>query len=174
MENTSHFSIPYKGLNDGNHRFQFEVDDQFFQHFDNDEINNGRFVIDLDFDKKQGVSVMEFELNGYAGMNCDRCMERIQLPIHGHFRMLMKFGNEDDSTDEVMYVDPDISILHLGQLIYEFILLSIPMVKVYNCENDDPRPCNLDILNKLDSETEQPNPTSSIWDSLRGINFESN
>ena len=174
MENIRHFSIPLKGLKDGNHSFQFEVDDHFFRFFENQEIHEGNFMVFLEFDKKPGVSVMEFVLEGHARMNCDRCLEPINLPIHGEFRLLLKFGDEEESNDEVMYVDAEISILPLGQLIYEFIILSIPLVRTYNCQDEDPRPCNLDALQKLESNTELPTEVSSIWDGLKDINFDSN
>jgi uncharacterized metal-binding protein YceD (DUF177 family) len=175
MDIMKHFSIPFKGLKNGDHRFQFEIGDDFFKHYENDVITNGQFNVWLDFEKKDNMSIMQFSIEGISAMNCDRCMEIIQLPIQGKYDLLLKFGDEEDSNEEVMYVDPDISILPLGQLMYEFILLSIPITKVYNCQEDNPRPCNDEILDKLEYDDNGLPPTSnSIWDNLKGIDFDNN
>ena len=137
-------------------------------------IKKGNFIIDLDLEKKTGVSVMEFHLEGHAEMNCDRCMEIIQLPVKGDYRMLLKYGDEEESNEEILYIDPEMSTLHLAKLIYEYILLSVPIVKVYNCEDEVPRPCNMEVLNKLNANENVPSEEASVWDSLKGINFEDN
>ena len=173
MEYMDHFSIPFKGLNDGDHKFQFEVEKVFFQHFKNDVVKDGTLQVILNLEKRPGISVLEFSIGGTIHSECDRCMEPINLPISGEYRLLLKFG-EEESNEEVMYVDPDVSILNFGQMIYEYIILSIPMIKTYNCEEEDPRPCNMAILDKLEEDHKKDSDTSGIWDSLKGMKFENN
>ncbi len=173
MDVLSHFLIPIKGLKDGKHLLQFDIDDNFFQHFENDEINNGHFSVDLELEKKPGVSELLFHFEGFSRMPCDRCLEEIKLPISGDFKLLLKYGDEE-SNEEVIYIDPETPNFSVAKLIYEYILLSIPMIKVYNCEDDDPRPCNIEVLEKLENEADQAEKSNAVWDALKDINFEEN
>lgn len=174
MEYMEHFSVPFKGLNDGDHKFRFEVDKVFFQRFQNDLVTDGQLEVILDLEKRPGVSTLQFTIRGTIKSDCDRCMELINLPIKGEYRLLLKFGDKEDNNEEVIYVDPDISILNFGQMIYEYIILSIPMIKTYDCENVEPRPCNMAVLNKLEEDQNDDSPSDGIWDSLRGMKFENN
>lgn len=173
MDVLSHFLIPLKGLKDGKHHLQFEVDNDFFRHFENEEIDNGHFKVTLELEKKPGVSELLFHLEGFSRMPCDRCLEEIKLPISGDFKMLLKYGDEE-SNEEVIFIDPETPHFSVAELIYEYILLSIPMIKIYNCEEDNPRPCNVEVLEKLEEEAEHAEKSNTIWDALKGINFEEN
>ena len=173
MEYMEHFSIPFKGLNDGDHRFQFEIDKSFFLHFKNDMVQDGNMQVIFDLDKKPGVSTMQFDIKGSIFTDCDRCMEKISMVIDRHFSMLLKYGEEEEGNEDVMYIDPDLSHLNVGQIIYEFIILSIPMIKTCDDEFIESKTCNQEVLKRL--ENDQNNTGSSgIWDSLKGIKFENN
>ena len=40
----------------------------------------------------------------------------------------------------------------MAKYIYEYIVLSLPLIKVYDCENDDPLPCDEELLERLEVE----------------------
>ena len=133
-------------------------------------IKKGLLSIQLTFDKSVNVSTMIFDIEGKISTTCDRCTAEINLPIVDQHSILLKLGEEKDSTDEVMYIHPETSELNLSQIIYEFIVLSVPIMKVYDCEYDEPLPCNASILDKLDASKEE-NKGSSIWDDLKGLDL---
>jgi hypothetical protein len=41
---------------------------------------------------------------------------------------------------------------NVAQLIYEFVLLSIPPRKVYDCEAEETRPCDMKALELLEAQ----------------------
>ena len=174
MDPMKHFSIPYKGLKDGSHSFRFEVDGKFFQHFENQEMQQSNFVVFMDLEKQPGVNTMVFEIDGCAIFPCDRCLVEISIPIKGNYSILMKYGKEEESNEEVMYIDPDTSLLSLAQLIYEYILLSVPIIKKIDCEEDDPGPCDMEVLEKIETVSEEINTQNPLWDSLKGLEFDNN
>ena len=172
MNVLSHFSVPYKGLGNGIHHLNFTVDSAFFKEFEDSHIDNGNFNVDVELDKRHEHSILHFSIKGKTKTNCDRCLSQIQLPIQGNFELHVKAGESEGSNDEIMFIHPETSILNLAQVVYEFILLSVPIIKVYDCDNETNPPCNFDVLNKLDdveqdSDDQQGNP----WDSLRDIDF---
>jgi len=166
------FSIPVSGLRDGQHRFDFEVDHAFFAAFAESPIAQGQLQVHLDFDKRPGMYVLEFAIDGTVQTPCDRCLENIQLPVAAQHRLLVKFSDEERADEaEVIYVSPDLEKLNVARYVYEFIVLSMPMIKVYDCENDENAVCNEEMLSYLDAEVspnsetiEEANP---IWDELR-------
>jgi len=176
MNVLNHFTIPYKGMGDGIHNLEFNVDSDFFAEFEASHLNNGNFNVLVEMDRKHGSSVFTFDIEGITKTNCDRCTESIDLPMDGEFILHVKHGIESESTDEIMYIHPETSTLNLSQVIYEFILLCMPLVKTYDCENDEHPPCNFNILEKLElkegQEIEKNVINNGIWDSLKDLELD--
>ena len=88
-------------------------------------------------------------------------------------KMLKIELTETSSIDDVdvVHVSSSQRKLFVSQYIYEFILASVPIIKTYDCDDDQPRPCDDSTLEKLDSnqDTEASNP---LWDQLQ--NFKDN
>lgn len=172
MNVLSHFSVPYKGLGNGIHHLNFTVDSAFFKEFEGSHIDNGNFDVDVELDKRHDHSILFFSIEGETKTSCDRCLSQIHLPVYGDFELHVKLGENEESNDEIMFIHPETSILNLAQVIYEFILLSVPIIKVYDCENDSKPPCNFEVLNKLNGSQEEPkDKQGNIWDSLKDIDF---
>jgi len=173
MSISDHFSLPYVGMKDGVHRYNFIAYNDFFASFPDAPVKEGRFEIVLEIDKRPGLSELTFNVEGQVKAICDRCLAYIMLPARGDYSILVKTGNEISDDDEVIFIRDDQSHLDLSQIVYEFICLSLPLVNIYDCENEEPRVCNDEILNKLRNTSEnitaeQKNDT--IWDSLKGLN----
>ena len=78
-----------------------------------------------------------------------------------------------DIRGHVIFIRDDQSHLDLAQIIYEFICVSLPLVNIYDCDNELPRVCNDEVLNKLkqtSENTEEEQKNGSIWDSLKNLN----
>jgi len=175
MNILDHFSIPYKGLGIGLHQFKFEVDDSFFAAFEDAVIQNGTFQVTLDLDKRSDHSIMDFQVQGHTGTSCDRCLADISLPVEGQYTLHLKFSEEVSEDDEIVFVHPDVSIVNVAKYVYDVIGVSLPMTKVYDCENDPESNCNEKVLSLLndDSQEEVSNdPKPSPWDQLKGLNFD--
>jgi len=172
MNVLDHFSVPYKGLGSGVHHLEFSVESDFFKEFEDSHIDNGSFVVKVELDKRHDHSILLFDIEGKTNTSCDRCLASIHLPLQGHFKLHVKYGEKEDSDDEIMFIHPETSVLNLAQITYEFILLSMPMIKTYDCEEDENPPCNLQVLNALNNEAKATSTEEgSIWDTLKNIDF---
>jgi len=172
MNVLEHFIIPYKGMGIGIHKLEFDIDNDFFETFDASHLTNGVFRVLVEMDKRHDSSVFTFLISGSTYTNCDRCLESINLPMSGKYNLHVKHGIDGESDDEILYIHPETSTLNLSQFIYEFTLLSMPLVKIYGCENDETPPCNFDILDKLDQDINDVSDLKNddgIWDSLNGL-----
>ena len=167
MKTLDHFSIPYKGLKNGMHTFHFNVDDSFFDCFEKSIIQRGSVKVDLYFDRRSDLASAEFHCEGSVVVNCDRCLLDFNYPIETDFTLLIKEGEVDPDEDEVIFIDEYTSIINVAQYIYEWVTISLPMIRMH----EDIADCDPDVIKKLngsDSESDK----DSIWTNLKNMNFE--
>lgn len=172
------FTIPIKGLGAGNHQFDYQVDRLFLQHFPDSPVTDAAIQVLFELEKKPGLLVLNFDIKGTVRTTCDRCLAEIDLPVSGQHRLLVKQSAEEVSEDpDVVFLHPEATTLEVAPFVYEFVLLSIPMIQVYDCEDEEPLPCNEALLDRLyaedtataaDSEEVTDNP---IWEELKKIKY---
>jgi len=174
MESLKPFLIPIAGLKVGIHQFDYQIDETFFQHFENSPIRAGKVQLNLELDKRSDMIILGFRLNGKTPTACDRCMADIDLPFEGDYTLIVKYENESDDTEsDLVYINREETILDVSKFAYEYICLSIPLIKVYDCDEEKVLPCNTAILDRLDNQfTEDDDkepPTNPIWDALKDL-----
>jgi uncharacterized metal-binding protein YceD (DUF177 family) len=135
------FDIHIYRLENGDHTFSFDLNDAFFNCFENSPVSKGEMQINLLLTKNSSMLSTEINGNGWVELICDRSLEKFQHPLHFKRRLIFKLGEGDEELSEEMYlIDKNTQILNLAQYIYEFIGLEIPMRKIhpdYQDENDD-------------------------------------
>ena len=176
MDALIQYTIPVRGLGLGVHQFEFQIDHNFFQHFEQSPVQDGNIELKFTFDKRSDMFVLQFDFEGTVKTDCDRCLEAIDLPIKDNQQLLVKLSTEEQKEDaDIVYVSPEISQLNVAKYAYEFICLSLPLIKVYDCENDENRACNPEMLNYLNNENKEDTPENEqnpIWEELKKFNTE--
>ena len=143
MDTLVQYTIPVKGLRNGVHQFEFQIDHNFFQHFEQSPVKDGNIELKFSLDKRPDMYVLQFDFGGTVKTDCDRCLAQIDLPIQDCQQLLVKLSTEEAGEDaEVVYLNPEVSQINVAKYIYEFICLSLPLIKVYDCENNEARVCN--------------------------------
>lgn len=174
MDGLVSFSLPIQGLRDGVHEFHFDIDREFFQSFEGAPISEGKLELTLTLEKRPSIMVLEFDFSGVVQTECDRCLAGINLPIEGIQRLVIKYSEEEQMEDaEVIYIHPEAQELQVARFAYEYIILAIPMIRVYDCEDEHPRPCNMEMLSLLEdqgvSESEEEDTDNPIWQELKKL-----
>jgi uncharacterized protein len=172
------YDIHFVGLKTGLHNFSFEVSNTFFRIFENEIVKNGQLEIELQFDKQISHFVLQFSISGWVEADCDRCTNSLQYPIKNSFTMYVKFEdervNDEVENDEVLYISRTESTLNIAQLLYEYIILSLPIVK--NCDFLEARfkNCNQEILDKLNETPGLTNDegVDERWQGLKNIKLD--
>ncbi len=163
MNALKEFSLPIKGLNNGYHTFNFQLDETFFALFEDSVIQNGWFDVTVEMDKRDSFFELTFDFDGTMQAECDRCTASIELPFGDTQTLVVKVTEEEQNEDaDVVFLDPDAHEFNVAQYIYEFICLAEPSLKVYDCENDDPRPCDFDVINKIKPSLSDNNTDNSV------------
>jgi uncharacterized metal-binding protein YceD (DUF177 family) len=172
MGQFSAFLIPFIGLKDGIHRFDFKVDNKFFEGFDFLDFQNSNVEVDLVFEKKPTLLELNFRAKGQVTVPCDITTEFFDLPIDTAFRLVVKFGSEENLEDDEILILPHGSYeIQVAQYIYEMIVLSIPQKKVHPGIAEGT--LKSEILEKLKDLEPQENPSlegiDPRWDKLKDL-----
>lgn len=169
MKALKEFSLPVSGLSTGVHVYRFDLGRPFFEAFDQELIEDGRLEADVELDKRPGMLVFDMKVKGRVSTSCDRCLAPIQLPVEGSYQLIVKYSDQPREEDEVVYISLDETTFDLSPYLHELVALSIPFAKVYNCEAEQPQPCDLDMLARLDSSTDEEPGDQGAWDALKDI-----
>ena len=150
MDTFKEFSLPIKGLKNGFHAFNYQIDQAFFERFEGSIIQNGSFDVTVEMDKRDSFFELTFDFDGSVQTACDRCTASIELPFGDTQKLVVKMSEEEhDEDSDIVFIHPDAHEFNIAQYVYEFICLAEPFNKVYDCENDEPKPCDFDVLNKI-------------------------
>ena len=165
MKFLDEFSIPLLGLAEGSHEFEYQIDKRFFNAFENTEIKNGNFKVNVALKKSSSRIDFTFHIAGDFESTCDRCLNEIKVYLEDEYDLIGKYG-EGEEEAEIFYI-PDQNIpLNISKFIYEYVNYSIPLMKV--CEEDENPSC-YELLDNINPETEDVK--NSMWDELNKINF---
>ena len=162
------FLIPVKGLEPGEHHYDFVVEDVFFEQYVFQDIHRGKVTLSLDIEKESRLMLLLFHFDGVLQLVCDRCLDEYSQPILGDFRLVVKYGEKrEEVSDELVTIPHEESYFDTGQYVYEFIRLMIPMKRIHPDDKNGNATCNMEMLKKL--ETFEKTETDPRWDALKGL-----
>lgn len=126
------FLIPFTGLKNGKHSFDFKVDDSFFENYNFNDFNHINAEINVLLDKKINLFELHFTSKGFANVPCDVTNQDFDLPIDSEIDLVVKFGDTfNDDHDEILIIPYTEHHINVAQYIYEMIALAIPQKRVH-------------------------------------------
>ncbi|REG89462.1 YceD family protein [Winogradskyella sediminis] len=175
MKALKSYTIPFVGLKVGMHHFDFQIDNEFFEHFEYDEFNAVDVKIDLEFEKKSTLLELFFSAKGSVNVNCDITNEPYDQAINDDFKLVVKFGNEyNDDNEDILIIPHGEYEINVAQYIYELIILAVPIKRIHPGIEDGT--LQSDILSKLEelspSEDRKEKSSEDIdprWNNLKKL-----
>lgn len=170
------FVIPFRGLKDGDHQWEYTVDRRFFEEFDYQEFGESNVHTVIRMHKKPNLLEFDFSAQGEVEVPCDLTNEMYMQPVEGGFHLVVKFGEEFSEEDEELLIIPHGEHeLDVSQFIYELIVLSVPSKRIHPGIVDGS--LQSDILDKLEElapgheegEEDSDAPTDPRWDDLKKL-----
>jgi uncharacterized metal-binding protein YceD (DUF177 family) len=176
MKVNKEFLIPFAGLKQGKHQFEFEINKKFFDDFGFDEYNDVNIKVNLVLEKKSTMLELAFKHKGTVNVPCDVSNEDFDLAVKGKLALLVKFGDEyNDDNDEILILPHGEHQVDVSQYIYEMIVLSVPTKRVHPGIKDGSVAVEiLDKLNELtpkekQKEEDKKEDTDPRWDELKKL-----
>lgn len=135
---TAH-TIPFSGLKDGTHDFDFVLGDDFLRSTGVEEFLGGEMKAHVTLEKSEHLLVTNIHVDGHIDMLCDHCNAPMQQPVKGDQRQIFKLtGEEETDDDELVSIDPQAHEINLTHYLFECISLHLPIRHVHPDGQCDP------------------------------------
>jgi uncharacterized protein len=165
------FVIPFSGLSIGMHKYEFEIDNEFFEYFPIEGIQAASIHCEVQFEKRSNFMALQFNLSGTVNCECFRCLEDCELPINYQDELFVKFGSSENNDDEsLLIISETAHQIDVSELLYQYCLLALPIKRAHS--NND---CNPELSKYLIGqmpETEEDSEeikTDPRWDILKKL-----
>ncbi|PKP24530.1 MAG: hypothetical protein CVU03_12020 [Bacteroidetes bacterium HGW-Bacteroidetes-2] len=175
MKQMKEFTIPFAGLKQGEHHFEFKIDTKFFTHFEYEEFHNVEVLAKALLVKNSNSLEFHFEIDGTVNVNCDVTNEPYDQVVYGAHHLVVNFGQDFNEDDDSLIIIPHNSHeINIAQYIYELIVLSLPTKLVHPGIEDGT--LDSEILRKLEELTPKnfedktsDEHTDSRWEELKKL-----
>lgn len=142
------YIIEFNKLRMGPNEFTFVIDDRFLAGIEGEHPQHANVKVHLVMIKTETMYDLKFDLAGTATLTCDVCLDDFEMPLKGHFSLIMKISEvENYSDDEIIYISPNLLEYDLTQYLYDSFMVSLPIRKVCSMGGKD---CNPEVLKKLE------------------------
>ncbi|VAW14823.1 hypothetical protein MNBD_BACTEROID01-1306 [hydrothermal vent metagenome] len=171
MGKLSTYDIAYKGLKEGLHEFNYTIDAKFFELFEGSLVEKANINAIVTFEKMSALLVLSVKIEGTVELTCDRCLDNYNQFVKQEAKLIVKFGEEKaDEGGDFFFVSPGEYHFNIAQLLYEYIVLSIPSRHVHPGKKGGDE-CNKDMLNKLKvyMAVERQENTDERWEALKKL-----
>ncbi|MBS1650401.1 MAG: DUF177 domain-containing protein [Bacteroidetes bacterium] len=172
----SKYYINFGGLSIGVHEFEFDIDKTFFAELD--EFNKIELKVVVVLTKQNNLLSLVFNIKGLITIDCDRCLAEYEIPLVANEKLVIKHGNPEESTDEILVLAEGAETIDLKQPIYEFVTVALPLRKV-PCEINSKYKCDNETLKKLESISIKNSKNNSdannpMWEQLNKVKYNKN
>lgn len=163
------FVIPFRGLKNELHHFDFVIDNKFFDAIEYADLDQGKVNISLDLIKEERMMICEFGISGVVEVECDRCLDPYNQPVNGTERLIVKFGEKfEEQSDDVIIISESEYEFDLSTYIYEYIKLLLPMQCIHPDDEEGNSTCNQEMLDRLTHKNKEPG-NDPRWDALKKL-----
>jgi uncharacterized metal-binding protein YceD (DUF177 family) len=169
MKDLKEFNIPFVGLKEGKHLFEYKIDNTFFELYDYNEFEKSSINVTIEFVKKSTLFELEFTASGTVNVPCDVTNEYFDLEITATLPLVVKFGQEyNDENEEILILPHEVYQFSVAQFIYEMIVLGIPNKRVHPKVLDGTM--ETEALEQLEIKEEKTvETTDPRWDKLKNL-----
>lgn len=170
MSNVKDYIISFRGLKIGDHEFDFQITDSFFEAFEYSRTQKGNLTLKVIIHKTESLLKLNFIFKGSVDATCDSCGETFDFPLDFTESLIVKFTDEGlEDTDEIVFLPVSAYQINLVQVIYEFVNLALPM-RITHEEDEEGNPiCQLDVLDELEESEEQEDEVDPRWNALKKL-----
>jgi uncharacterized metal-binding protein YceD (DUF177 family) len=169
------FDISFIGLKQGNHEFEYELNDSFFEHFGFNEFCNAEINVQATLTKVSTMMELVVKGNGTVEINCDLTNEPFKMNLNPALDLVIKFGEEyNDEDDELLVLPHGEYQFNVAQYLYEMTVLSLPQKRIHPGVEDGSLESPLldkleDLKPKIVEEKEETNESDPRWDALKDL-----
>ena len=169
MSELKEYLIAYVNLKEGEHTFNYNVGDSFFENYDNTDVKSADLKVEVLFNKKSTHFEVSFVIYGNVTLDCDRCMEPFNYGLDINQTIYIKFG-EEESEDENLYILPKKqNEIDLSEFIDELIVVSLPMRRIHPEDENGESTCPNKMLDYIQNINNEGSAIDPRWNELNKL-----
>jgi uncharacterized metal-binding protein YceD (DUF177 family) len=162
------YRVNIQGLSNKIHHFDFELGDAFFRRYGTSLVSGGNLKATAALNKHETFIETDFKITGNIVLVCDRSLDPFDFPVDLEKKIIFKFGHEDaEISEDILTISYGTESLELGQFMYEFIGLAVPMKKLHPRFQDVDDRDEIVYSSEEENKTEEPDPR---WEILKKLN----
>lgn len=132
MVDVSRYKLNLKGLAEGEHTFSYCLDSDFFEGIEGSFVHGGEVDVFVKLVRLSDLYRLYISLSGFVMVDCDRCLSPLEEDVSIRRELIVKLGAEfREDSDEIMIIPEKEAVLNLGWLLYEDIVLALPLQRVH-------------------------------------------
>lgn len=171
MRQLDQYTIRFINLKHGRHEYNFQVENDFFEHFENSLIDQAHANIHCVLNKeKDTFFTLDLTIEGYLQLSCDRCLDEFKLPLEEEHHLVVKIEDvQKEPEANIIILSPEAIEINIAKPIYDFLNLAKPMKPV--CE-DIEKNCNQEmirLINNMGKEQKDDDDIDPRWEQLRNL-----
>lgn len=170
MEQLQNYKVDLNGIAGDTVSYQWHVEDDFFSVVQGPEIQRGRLYVALRVKRTSGAYELVFDISGEVEVQCDRCLEPMEQPIHATHTLRARLGEEYDDDGDIITVPVEEGLLDVAWYIYEIAALEIPIRHVHpdgQCKGE-----TAEALNQCNADEEEAHEEKEVdprWSALKDL-----
>ena len=116
---------------------------------------------------------VDCDVRGMVTVECDRCLDELDMPVDVEIRLSVKYGMEENSEEpqpgerEVIFIPDSDAEFDMSQIIYDYVCLSLPMQRIHEdggCNPEAMKYYGAPIEIEASEEEGEANPFASLKD----------
>jgi len=172
LDSLIEYKIPFRGISEGQHEYEFHVQDSFFDAMELEDVHHADVQVKLVLDKQSRMMILDFNIQGNLVLICDRCLDDLNFPLDIDYQLIVKYGKEDtENKGDILYLRDEDYQLDVSVLINENILLALPIKKIHLDDENGNSTCNQEQIVLLEDYSKRT-VNDSRWDALKDLKFE--
>lgn len=165
------YTLGFSGLKEGRHLIDFEIDNKFFDNFEESEIKEGDLKAAINLEKRSSHADLSIRITGKVKVTCDRCLDQFFYQVDCENRLLVKFGKKiEDGDPDIISLPSADQELDLRQHFYDYIHLALPIKRVHPDDAEGKSTCDPVMMKKLGEHiVEEESNSDPRWDELKKL-----
>jgi uncharacterized protein len=172
----SECKIPFVGLKLGKHTFTFLIENSFFDTLGIQVtdllVSRGNLEALIVFDKQQeNIFHLDIKVEGNLVLNCERCLDDFEYELKFTERQWVKIGDADFDDPDILTLPKNEFQLDVGPLLYEFISLAVPLIRMHPRNSAGDRTCSNETSEVIKSfeYLDSSKSTDPRWEVLNNL-----
>lgn len=190
MGKFTEYQLPLQSLPEGEHRFTYHLGKQFFDNMESADVRDANIDVELVVVHKGDVYDLTMHLTGTLTVQCDRCLDDMELPVDTVYHIMVKYGDTyRDDSDDILEIPRSDAYLNIAYMLFDTASLAIPIKHVHpmgKCnrqmsaalrrhsahsatDEDAELEQLVDEMDNMDAEADSNSATDPRWDALKGL-----